>query len=499
MTAAIRLILAALVVRLIFAGFTGLEVDESYMVAASHSFDASYFDHPLVSWWLELGARALTGSVAPFVVRLPFVALSGVSSWLIFLITRRLFDERAGFWAVVAYTIAPVFSMAAGCWVLPDGPVDAALAAFIYALIRALGLPDEAPRPNWWLLAGLFAGLALDSKYNAALVIAGAGLGIVLAPELRGALLRPQAWAAVLIALAVISPVIWWNATHGWISFHYQGRRVAGLHLRPYMPFYVWAGEALFMLPWVWVPMIVALIRALRAGPRHAAPWLLASAGLIPVVLFAIISLWSSTHILFHWAAPGELMLLPLLGRLARDFSPRLRDKVTLVSGALLASTMLFISAEVTFGFVSNLDKLSQPGKSPLLQIIDWTSIGSQIPPGIAAIAAQRWFDAGKVGYGLERAGVNIPVTVVGGEIHEFMVSAPPRSFVGTNILVLSMPWDMAQTASFCARFFKTFKPGPVLLVKFHGDVLLAIPTDIGTYMISPPVPAPNSPGITGF
>jgi 4-amino-4-deoxy-L-arabinose transferase-like glycosyltransferase len=498
--AAIWLIVAALIVRSIFAVFTGLEVDESYMVAAARGFDASYFDHPLASWWLELGARGLTGSLAPIVVRLPFVALSGLTSWLVFCTARLVFDERAGFWAVVAYTIAPVFSLAAGCWVLPDGPVDAALAAFMYALIRALGLPGDKPAPGWWLLAGLFAGLALDSKYNAGLVIAGAGLGMLLAPRLRGQLLRPQVWLAALIALAVLSPVIWWNAMHGWISFHYQGRRVAGLYLRFYMPFYVWGGEALFLLPWVWAPMIVALIRALRHGPAQPAAWLLAWAGLIPVVLFAAVSLWSSTHILFHWAAPGELMLLPLLGRWARDFfPPRLRDRVAMVSGGLLAGAMLFIAAEVQLGFIPDMGRLSTPGQSPLLQIIDWTSLGPQIPPGIDAVAAQRWYDAGKVGYGLERGGVDIPVTVVGGEIHEFMYSAPPRSFVGKNVLVLAMPWNMEQTASFCARFFKDFVPGPVLRVTFHGAVLLAIPTYVGTGMISPPVPAPNSPGITGF
>jgi len=497
--ATIGLIAAALILRLVFAGCTGLQVDESYMVASAHQFDASYFDHPLASWWLELAARALTGSVAPIVLRLPFVALSGVTSWLIFLSTRRLFDERAGFWAVAAYTIAPVFSLA-GCWVLPDGPADAALAAFIYALIRALGLPGDKPQPGWWLLAGLFAGLALDSKYNTSLVIAGAGLGILSAPGLRRALLHRQVWLAGLIALAVLSPVIWWNVHHHWISLHYQGRRVAGLHLRPYMPFYVWGGEALFLLPWVWLPMIAALISTLRAGPAQPGPWLLAWAGLIPVVLFATISLWSSTHILFHWAAPGELMLLPLLGRWARDSAPpRLRNNTAWLSGALLAGAMLFIAAEVQFGFIPDIGLLSKPGKSPLLQTIDWTSLAAQIPPGIDAIAAQRWYDAGKIGYGLERAGDKIPVTVFAGEIHEFLFSAPPESFVGKNVLVLSTPWNMQQTASFCAKFFKTFTPGPVLAVKFDGQVLLTIPTYIGTKMISPPVPAPNSPGITPF
>jgi 4-amino-4-deoxy-L-arabinose transferase-like glycosyltransferase len=434
------LIALSLVVRLVFAGGTGLESDEAYMVAASHSFDASYFDHPLASWWLELGARALTGSAAPLVVRLPFVALSGVTCWLIFIVTRRLFDARAGFWAAVAYTIAPVFSVLAGCFVMPDGPLDAALVAFIYALIRAFGLPDGKPQPRWWLLAGLCAGLALDSKYNAALVIAGAGVGICLAPDLRGALRQPQVWLAGLIALAVISPVLWWNAGHGWISLRYQGGRVGGDHLRMFMPLLVWGGEALSVLPWVWLPMIAAQIRVLRAGPADAGSWLLAWAGLPPVLLFAAIGLWSSTHVLFHWAAPGELMLLPLAGRFARDAAPRLRNGVALVSGGLLAGVMLMFAAEVQTGFIPNPGRLGPFNKWLLLQAFDWTSLGPQIPSGIDVIDAQRWYDAGKVGYGLERAGLKIPVTVFASEIHEFKYSAPPELFVGKTVLILSMP-----------------------------------------------------------
>jgi hypothetical protein len=86
-----------------------------------------------------------------------------------------------------------------------------------------------------------------------------------------------------------------------------------------------------------------------------------------------------------------------------------------------------------------------------------------------------------------------------GGDIHEFKFSAPPSAFVGKTALVLALPWTMAQTASFCARFFKSFTPGPVLTVVFHGQVLLAIPTYIGRDMISPPVPRADSDGITAF
>lgn len=488
MKAVYYLILAALAVRLVVAAFTGLGLDESYMVASAHSFDASYYDHPLASWWLELSARALTGSAAPLVVRLPFVALSGVTSWLIYATTNRLFGQKAGFWAVAAYSVSPFFSLAAGCWILPDGPLDAALATFLYALIRALGLPDGAPSPKWWLAVGLFAGLALLSKYNAALVLAGAAAAVMLDPASRPALRKPWPWVAVLLTLAMFSPVVWWNQAHHWSSFHYQGGRMAGLHLRLYMAPYIWFGESLFVLPWLWLPMILVLLRGLRAGPAVRASWLLCWAALLPVTLFSIVGIWSSTHILFHWATPGYLMLFPLLGQWAAGISPILRNRVAIASAAFLALPVLALSAIVSLPFMPVFGAGVPSGKSPLLQMVNWTSIVPQLPPGIDAIAAQRWYDGGKVGYALAIAGDKTPVTVFAGEVHEFYYTAPPASFIGKTVLVLARPWTTAQTISFCAKFFSSFTPGPTLRVTLHGTTLLTIPTFIGVDMRAVPV-----------
>ncbi len=481
MNASLLVVLIALGFRLILAGGSGLGIDESYMVAASRHFAASYFDHPLASWWLELASRDLFGSAAPIVVRLPFVALSGVCSWLIYLIARRLFGENSGFWAVVAYSISPVFSLAFGCWVLPDGPLNTMLLAFLYALIRALGLPDARPAPRWWLAAGLFAGLAMLSKYSAALVLAGVALGVLLDPAGRKELTRPWPWLAVLLALALFSPVLVWNAQHHWASFGYQGGRATGVRLRPSMPFSIWAGEALFVLPWLWMPMIWGLIHGFRAGPVSRAPWLLAWASIIPILLFAIVGLWSSTHILFHWAAPGYLMLFPLLGDWATRRSPRLIGFVAGASGVLLAFAALLIVALVQFGLPPVFAEGFKPGKSPMLQAVDWTSIGKTMPPGIDAVAAQRWFDAGKIGYALLRDGIDTPVTVFGPEPHQFAFTTPPGSLLGKTILIIAMPGSITETWNRFAPDFASFKPGPVLTVEDHGSILLLIPTFIGT------------------
>lgn len=482
MNPTLLVILIALLIRLILAAGSGLGIDESYMVAASSHFATSYFDHPLASWWLELGARHLLGTVAPIAVRLPFVLLSGVSSWLLYLITKRLFGGSAGFWAVVAYSISPVFSLAFGTWVLPDGPLNAALLAFLYAVVRALGLPGERPSPRWWLLAGLFAGLAMLSKYNALLVLAGVALGIVLDPVGRKSLLSPWLWLGVILAVLLALPILVWNINHDWISFSYQGGRALGLRLRPLMPLTIWGGEALYVLPWLWVPMVWVMLQGFKAGPRARSGWLLAWAGVIPVLLFALVGLWSHTRILYHWAAPGYLMLFPLLGDWAarQGQRQRLLGIVSLASAVLLGAASVLIVLLTQLGLPTMLAHGFKPGKSPMLQAVDWTSIEKALPPGIEAIATQRWFDAGKIGYALRRDGISTPVTVFGPEPHQFIISTPPASLLGKTILVVAMPGTLAQTQDRFASDFASFKPGPTLKVMDHGSILLMIPTFIG-------------------
>ncbi len=486
--AALLVVAVAGALRLGLAAGTGLGIDESYMVAAAGHFDWSYFDHPPAAWWLELGSRWLFGSFAPLVVRLPFIALSAVSSWLLYALTARLYGARAAFWAVVAFTISPVFSLAFGTWVLPDGPLDAALLAAAYALSRALGIAETpaAPAPRWWLPAGLFAGLALLAKYNAALTLAGAVALLLTDPAARRQLRGWRPWAAGLLAVLLFVPVLFWNAAHHWQSLHYQGGRATGLRLHPLAPFAVWGGEALFVLPWLWLPMVALLVAALRRGPAERRGWMLAMLGLIPILLFAIIGIWSSTRILYHWAAPGYLVLLPMLGHWAAGLRPRLRNSVASLSALLLAAAALFIAAELRTGFLP-LEQAFPPGKSPLLQAVDWTSVAAELRQhGDAgtAVAALRWYDAGKVGYALRGTA---PVTVFGAEPHQFGISVPPARLLGKDVLLLAMPGDVSAITRRYAPYFKTLQPAPALTVTHLGQVLLVIPVLRGEDLLAAP------------
>src|ERR1700724_306609 len=139
------LILGTFFARLVFSAALGLGIDESYMVAAGRKLQLSYFDHPPLAWWMAWGIAHLTGTESAFVVRLPFVALFVLTTFLMYRVTAALFDPEAGLWAAVVLNMAPVLGITAGTWVLPDGPLLAALLGTLACVIAALRSARRAP------------------------------------------------------------------------------------------------------------------------------------------------------------------------------------------------------------------------------------------------------------------------------------------------------------------------------------------------------------------
>src|SRR5215469_3162342 len=304
------LILTTLAARALFATALGLGIDESYMVAAGRKLQLSYFDHPPIAWWIAWAAAHLSGSEDPIVLRLPFIALFAITTFLMYRLTSALFTREAGLWAAVVLNLTPVFGITSASWILPDGPLFAALLGAASCLVAALRSNSRAGW-GWWLGSGVCAGLALGSKYPAALTIAGATGFLLTEPRSRRWLARPHPYAAGLAAGVVFLPVLIWNAENGWVSFLFQGGRAEGW-LHPFGPLTTLAGAAAFLLPWVWAPLLVCGFLALRGGPSDRERWLLVCLAAPPLVAFAAASLWG--NVLFHWASPGYLMLVPLLG-----------------------------------------------------------------------------------------------------------------------------------------------------------------------------------------
>jgi 4-amino-4-deoxy-L-arabinose transferase-like glycosyltransferase len=466
-----RLIAATTLLRLAFAAATGLGVDESYMVVAGRVASLGYFDHPPASWWLSRGFAHLLGTDAPVAVRLPFILLFALSQFLVWRIGCEVANRRAGFWAVVALNLSPVFGVTTGTWVLPDGPLDTALLGAAFCLLRAL--PARGRRAaGWWVAAGLCAGLALFSKYSAVLTMAGALLYLAGDATHRHWLRRPEPYLAAALALLVFSPVLIWNASHGWASFAFQGDRAMGVRFQPAMPILTLGGEALFVLPWLWLPMMILLVR----GFRRDAAWshrLLACLALPPVVGFALISAWSSQRILYHWAAPGYLMLFPLLGNAIACRLDRVWVRSLLAgSAALVLLAVTVIATQIQFDWLGgSLATLLR--RDPTDEGLDWTSLRDDLrargllAPG-TLVAAFNWRDAGKIGYGL---GPEATMLCLGPDPRQFGFAHPVLGYAGQDVLLVAV--DPAGRASADAKtWFQAVETLSPASVRLDGRVL---------------------------
>ena len=464
------LILGTGLVRVGLGWALGLGVDESYMVAAGREMAWGYFDHPPLAWWLSAGIARIAGSEAAVVVRLPFIALFALSTWLMFVMTQDLFGARAGLWAAVTLNMAPVLGVTTGGWVLPDGPLVAALLGFGFFLLRAVERGDW----RWWIGAGVCAGLALLSKYTAVLAFGGAVVALVTLD--RRWLGRPQPWVAGVVVAVMFAPVVLWNAAHGWASFAFQGGRAGVRKLDLGAPLVTLAGEALFLLPWLWLPLVVLWGRALWRGPVERGAWLLAWLGCGPIVLFVVISAWSP-RVLYHWAAPGYLFAFPLLGRwiVARlDAGSMVMRRALVGTAGLLVLGLGAAAAEL------NLNLLRLAG-DPLRQGLDLTPLRAALAGrGLLErpIVAPSWVDAGKLGYAL------------GGDRRVFCLNVDCRQFgflartaselVGRDVLILAPRQDEGRIRAGYGALFEGIEALPPVAFALPGRARVEVGAYVG-------------------
>ncbi|TPQ39552.1 glycosyltransferase [Bradyrhizobium guangdongense] len=203
--------------RATFATLVPLRVDEAYYWTWSSESVLSYLDHPpMVAWSVQLGTFLFgdTNLGVRLGGLLAMLAMQGLLADIVWRTTR---DWRYTIFAVLLPEAALDYGLMMSK-VAPDTAMIAFSMAMVWALVR-LALSGDL---RWWLLAGLFGGLALLSKYTAILLVPAIMAFAVVPSWRRQQLSSPYPWLAALIALVVFSPVLYWNAVHDWVSFRFQ-------------------------------------------------------------------------------------------------------------------------------------------------------------------------------------------------------------------------------------------------------------------------------------
>lgn len=471
---ALAMLAAFALVRVVTAMALGFGYDEAYTLANARALQLSYFDHPPLHQWIAHASMLVFGTGPT--VRLPFIAMFAVTGWLMFQLTRHLFGDTAGLWALFALNVSAFFMLSVGSWVVPDGPLLMWLAAAACVLAR-LFFPEKAVAPSpWhtWLAAGLCIGLAGLSKYSALLFGLGVVAFAVTSPRHRSYLFHPAPYAGGVLALAVFAPVLIWNADNGWVSFYFQGARGASTgHLHPENVGRILVGEAAFLLPWIFVPLCIAIVKALRislpSGPERFLAWL----ALPSIVFFTLVPLWAA-HSLPHWSMPGWLLTFPLLGRwLANgEWKVANRRKWALGSAGALAMLLVVLVSHAATGWMRMLVPRLVTVGDPTLESLGWSKLGDVTalnpgaPDGPAFLVASKWFVAGKIDQAL--AG-RLPVLVLSNDPRQFAFTHDEREFIGKDAMIIAFAKDAATAARRLAPYFDRIEAGQHLSLGRSG------------------------------
>jgi dolichol-phosphate mannosyltransferase len=303
------LIAYAVVLRLIFAGSVEMMPEEAYYWSYSRHLDFGYLDHPpMVAWLIRLGTD-LFGQTE-FGVRAGALCCGAVTAIFVYKLTRNLFGEAGALAALLLTQTLPYFFLSAFL-MTPDAPLAAAWAASLYFLERALiGNQSRA-----WLLAGVCLGIGMISKYSIAILVPVTMVFMMWDPNSRHWLRRREPYLAALLALALFSPVLVWNAQHEWASFAFQtSRRIAEA---PQFALHKLIGSIIVLITPTGLLAVVGVLCSwpirredLAEAARRRRLFTLAM--LAPLAVFAVFSLRHEVKL--DWTGPLWTAALPALG-----------------------------------------------------------------------------------------------------------------------------------------------------------------------------------------
>lgn len=346
--------LRALIAWLLPPGF-----DEAYYFLYTQHWDWSYFDHPvMVALTTALGPW-VTGHISPFTLRLGALVSYGLSTLLLYLTGRRLFNPTVAMWGVAISSLCPLFIFSFGLLAAPDNGLIFWWSAVLYMAVLEF-FPNQQPyRPTAKIAAlGLLLGLVCLSKYHGFIL----GLSLVgfclTSPKHRRGLMCPWIGVALVLFGITLIPFLYWNAQHNWISlsFHlskrFDGSTAAngfnGLNMLG-----VWLVGIAYLFPSLGFPLWWTIARSFLKLTDLRRRFILWTG--LPIAL-GFNLLGGITHVYPAWPAPG-LWSLSLLLAAAMAHGPMAKVRRWLVLSAITMAVLIAIALSHI-----SLGSLQKPG-----------------------------------------------------------------------------------------------------------------------------------------
>lgn len=417
-------LLALTALRLGAAALLPLTPDEAYYWIWARDLQGGYLDHPpMIALWIWAGT-ALAGDGAlgirllgPLGLALASLALASAGDALM----PRL---RPGRPAALLLNAMPVTN-AGAVLMTPDTPLFVfwCLALWAAARLHATG------NGRWWLAVGALSGLALASKYTAVLLGAGLVLWLVAEPSARRWWRSPWLYAGGALAAAAFSPVVAWNAAHGWASFAKQGGRAAageGLGIR-YLAELL-GGQLGLASPVLLVLCVIGTGAAALAWSRGRE----GGAGLLAAITLpaALLFLWQAlgSRVQGNWPA----ILYPAACIAAAGFTARGWQRAGAVLGGVMSAAILIQAGAAPLALPRRVDPtLARLGGWPELAT---EAEAARLRAGASFIAAEEYGLAAELSLHLPPG---VPVVAIGDRWALFTLPRPAPG--GTGLMLRSL------------------------------------------------------------
>lgn len=324
----------------IIAGKVNLSVDEAHYALYGAKLDWSYFDHPPMVGWLN--SISIIFSTSDFALRVLPIIFFAISNILLYKIAARLYPEFkwVGFWSVALVNASIMFQLLS-LSMLPDTPIMiAALMVFWHMLnLRETNNPSLKD----WLWLGFWLGISALSKYTAITLVF--SLMLILLFEKRFIWLKAKGlWLAMLLTLVMITPIIYWNYQHDWISFVYQMNHGTYHDEWSLLRF----SQSQLAQFGVYSPLLylVGIILAFSAIFKNSPTRLLALFSLPVIILFAMGSGYKMS--LPHWTQLAWLFIAPaVVFWVWQNWQKKWLRISTYINGALMLGLTFVLNSQI--------------------------------------------------------------------------------------------------------------------------------------------------------
>jgi hypothetical protein len=315
-----------------------------------------YSKPPMVAVLIKLVTSLFGHSV--FAIKLGALLVYPLSTFVIYLLGRRLISERVGFWAAVLFITLPGVALSSTI-------TSTDVLLFLFWGTAMLTFLRSVETNLWrdWLICGVICGLGLLTKYNMAIFAISATFYLIGFGH-RQMLTNPRLWMMAAIALLIMSPNIYWNYLNDFPTFAHTAEYVDQKGLYPGRMLSFLLEQAGVIGP---VGLIILCWWMLKGkSPRN----LLLTFGLPMLAIISLVALQGKYNA--NWAAPAYVAFIIGIAHF-------LQDKRKWLIAMLVSNIALSLLIQLAEPVV-RIAHIELPAKAdPFRRVHGWKAWGDQL------------------------------------------------------------------------------------------------------------------------